>query len=109
MVITMRRTSGWSMIGEVAGGDTPAALAAGLRQLACDPELRRRLGGLRHQQVSEQLAAGFRTGNHIEWIQNLLSWYYDPMYDYQLEKKEARIVFRGDRQAVREFLKEYQP
>ena len=43
------------------------------------------------------------------WIQSLLSWYYDPMYDYQLEKKEARIIFRGDRQAVREFLETYEP
>jgi tRNA 2-selenouridine synthase len=71
--------------------------------------IQRRLGGLRHRQVSEQLADGFRTGEHGPWIQSLLSWYYDPMYDYQLEKKEARVIFRGDRQAVREFLDDYEP
>jgi tRNA 2-selenouridine synthase len=70
--------------------------------------IQRRLGGLRHRQISEQLTAGFRTGNHAVWIQSLLSGYYDPMYDYQLEKKSARIIFRGDRQAVREFLNTYQ-
>ena len=69
--------------------------------------IQRRLGGLRHRVVSEQLAAGFNTGDHAAWIQSLLSWYYDPMYDYQLEKKEARIIFRGDRRAVREFLAQY--
>ncbi len=71
--------------------------------------IQRRLGGLRHRQVSERLAEGFRTGEHRPWIQSLLSWYYDPMYDYQLEKKESRIIFRGDRNAVREFLGAYQP
>ena len=39
----------------------------------------------------------------------LLSFYYDPMYDYQLEKKAGRILFRGDRDAVREFLTSYRP
>ena len=71
--------------------------------------IQRRLGGLRHKQVSAQLERGFRTGEHQEWIQSLLSWYYDPMYDYQLEKKQRRIVFRGDRLAVKQFLESYQP
>jgi tRNA 2-selenouridine synthase len=91
-------------------------LAAGLSEVDLAERLQgnldriqRRLGGLRHRQVSEQLANGFRTGDHNPWIQSLLSWYYDPMYDYQLEKKEGRIIFRGDRPAVRDFLDSYQP
>jgi tRNA 2-selenouridine synthase len=90
-------------------------LAAGMSEEALAKRLQgsldrieRRLGGLRHRQVSEQLAAGFSSGEHQPWIQSLLSFYYDPMYDYQLEKKERRIIFRGDRQAVREFLTAYQ-
>lgn len=71
--------------------------------------IQRRLGGLRHRQVSERLAEGFRSGDHGAWIQSLLRWYYDPMYDYQLEKKASRIIFRGDRQAVSEFLNQYRP
>ena len=71
--------------------------------------IQRRLGGLRHKQVGEQLAHGFQTGEHQAWIESLLSWYYDPMYDYQLEKKQRRILFRGDRLAVTEFLEGYQP
>ena len=34
---------------------------------------------------------------HGEWIRLLLQKYYDPMYDYQLNKKLSRVVFRGSR------------
>jgi tRNA 2-selenouridine synthase len=91
----------------LASGITEADLAGRL-QSALD-RIQRRLGGLRHRQVSEQLAASFENGEHEPWIRSLLSCYYDPMYDYQLEQKEPRILFRGDRQAVRTFLEAYQP
>jgi tRNA 2-selenouridine synthase len=35
---------------------------------------------------------------HREWIHSLFADYYDPMYDYQLNKKLQRVVFRGDKQ-----------
>ena len=35
--------------------------------------------------------------SHKPWIKSLQN-YYDPMYDYQLDKKLQRVVFRGDRQ-----------
>ena len=41
---------------------------------------------------------------HNDWIEHLLSNYYDPMYEYQLKRKRERIVFSGDSVAVREFL-----
>ena len=41
---------------------------------------------------------------HSDWIEHLLSNYYDPMYEYQLKRKRERIVFSGDGVAVREFL-----
>ena len=59
--------------------------------------------------MARLLAEGFRTGDHSGWIERLLSWYYDPMYDYQLEKKAERVIFRGDADAVRSFLADYQP
>jgi tRNA 2-selenouridine synthase len=65
----------------------------------------RRLGGTRHRELSAQLHAAFANrASHQAWIQTLLSEYYDPMYDYQLTKKQARIAFRGHRDEVREFL-----
>lgn len=92
----------------VAGGD-PAVLAGGY--LASSDRIKRRLGGLRHAEVRRLMDAAFATDNdqhaHQRWIEALLSGYYDPMYDYQLAKKQARILFRGDRDAVRDYLVSY--
>lgn len=38
------------------------------------------------------------------YVSVLLSQYYDPMYDYQLQSKQHRIVFRGAPDAVREWV-----
>ena len=37
-------------------------------------------------------------------VESLLMDYYDPMYDYQIKKKEARIVFKGSADEVLEYL-----
>ena len=37
---------------------------------------------------------------HREWIAFLLEHYYDPMYEYQLQQRDGRVLFRGDREAV---------
>lgn len=44
--------------------------------------------------------------NHLfkVWIEKLLTHYYDPMYDYQLEKTTIPIIFRGNAQDVVSFL-----
>ncbi len=47
------------------------------------------------------------TAPHMEWIAILLTRYYDPMYEYLLSSKTDRIVFRGDKQAVGEWLDHY--
>lgn len=76
--------------------------------------IQRRLGGDRHQQVSAMLRAAFdaqwRSGDagaHREWIRYLLQQYYDPMYDYQLGKREGQCLFRGDRTAVIAWAREH--
>ena len=66
--------------------------------------IRKRLGGARHSEVAQALSRGFETGAHERWIEQLLSWYYDPMYDYQLEQKQDRIMARGDADEVRAYL-----
>jgi len=40
-----------------------------------------------------------------EWIAKLLTLYYDPMYDYQIQKSSLPIAFEGDEKAVTDFLK----
>ncbi|NVK40639.1 MAG: tRNA 2-selenouridine(34) synthase MnmH [Oceanospirillaceae bacterium] len=72
--------------------------------------VRKRLGGVRYREIAEQLAQALAAhsegepGLHRDWIRHLLVDYYDPMYDYQLAKRADRIVFRGDRTAVLEYL-----
>ncbi len=73
--------------------------------------IRKRLGGLRHQKlmklfeeaITKQLREG-STDLHRQWVAFLLSEYYDPMYDYQIEKRAEYIVFRGDRASVLSYL-----
>lgn len=75
--------------------------------------IRKRLGGQRHQELRKILDEAInsqRNGGdgegHRQWIAVLLEDYYDPMYRYQLEKRIARIQFRGDRASVKAYLAE---
>jgi tRNA 2-selenouridine synthase len=68
--------------------------------------IHKRLGGAKHQMISEQLRVAVTThregdaSGHREWIRTLLLDYYDPMYAYQLEKKQHRVVFRGSAEEI---------
>ncbi len=73
----------------------------------CIDRIRKRLGGLRHQQIKQLLHAAHESGEleqHKEWIEQLLSDYYDPMYDYQIQKKQDAIVFKGNADEVLDYL-----
>jgi tRNA 2-selenouridine synthase len=84
--------------------------ADGLREAMS--KLRRRIGDLRYRELLALLEQGLadhlngQPEHHKAWIEPLLTEYYDPMYDYQLTKKQPRIVFRGDALAVNEFLRD---
>ena len=43
---------------------------------------------------------------HKMWIEMLLQEYYDPMYDYQIEKSETPITFEGNYAEMLVYLKE---
>ncbi len=66
--------------------------------------IERRLGGVRRQAVEAALNRAFDGADHGAWIEPLLVWYYDPMYDHQLSGKRQRIVVQGCPAGVREFL-----
>ena len=72
--------------------------------------IRKRLGGARHQELAKVLEAALlahQQGDpepHKQWIEVLLRDYYDPMYDYQLKSKQRHVVFRGNFTEVLEFL-----
>jgi len=75
--------------------------------------IRRRLGIERFQQFSVVLDKALElqrnTGScdgHLAWLAPLLEEYYDPMYRYQLSKKAAQIVYRGDYGQVEGWLRD---
>lgn len=73
--------------------------------------IHKRLGGKQYQQLQDIMQQALlqqrnqnQTSQHLAWISLLLQKYYDPMYQYQLAKKSHRVLFRGDRQAMHEWL-----
>ncbi len=78
--------------------------------LASLQRIQKRLGGERYQKIHQQLQealnehkASGEVESHRIWIESLLTQYYDPMYDYQLDKKLDRVVFRGDCSQIKQY------
>lgn len=74
-------------------------------------KIRKRLGGLRSKKVLDLMEEGnkhqVKTGSshlHRSWVELLIKDYYDPMYDYQIEKSERKIVLQGDHEEVLSYL-----
>ena len=91
-------------IDHIVQGYALAPDASQARLTAALDNIARRLGSERHQRAREAMAAAFVDGSaaaHRRWVSMLLDWYYDPMYDHQLEQKRDRIVFRGDAMAAK--------
>lgn len=69
--------------------------------------IKKRLGGARYSAllaimeaaIDRQLKSGDISG-HEAWVEPLLSEYYDPLYNYQLENKPQRLTLRGSYQEV---------
>lgn len=72
--------------------------------------IRKRLGDVRYQELSERLEAALvahqhgDAEQHKQWIEVLLRDYYDPMYDYQLKSKQRNVAFCGNFDEVLRFL-----
>lgn len=91
-----------------------AGVMAHRNRLLSDLErTKKRLGGERYQQIAGLMQSAFdtqqSTGNaqeHREWIRRMLVDYYDPMYAYQLSRREGSRLCSGDRGQLHEFLSE---
>ena len=77
-------------------------------------KIQKRLGGVRYQEAKDQMESAIElrltTGSQdgfIPVVNTLLVDYYDPMYDYQFEKKTDRVCFKGSVDDVLGFLKAY--
>ncbi len=74
-------------------------------------KIKRRLGLERYQELKDLFENAYKqhgSKNTIQlyrkWIGKLLTYYYDPMYDYQIQKSDIKIVFRGNQEEVLEYL-----
>ncbi len=73
--------------------------------------IQRRLGNQKHNELCEtfenacveQMQSGSLEA-HKEWIETLLSEYYDPMYDYQIKKRSEQVEFSGSSEEILEYL-----
>ncbi|MCC4833331.1 tRNA 2-selenouridine(34) synthase MnmH [Shewanella sp. 10N.7] len=73
--------------------------------------IKKRLGGQQHAElttlIEQAINSQFNRNDlsaHFDWITSLLRHYYDPMYQYQLSKKQQRVIFSGDHQAIHDWL-----
>jgi len=73
----------------------------------------KRLGGMRYKELASKLQYAIdhlkQTGcpeAHEEWVSQLLTEYYDPMYDYQTSQKKDRIIFSGSMADALNYLKD---
>ena len=93
-------------------GEQQAHARLGQALLDALERISKRLGGARHQALRATLQAALKqqqrsgaTEQHRDWIRELLHGYYDPMYDYMLEKhRDGDTLFTGRRAEVLEFL-----
>ena len=76
--------------------------------------IERRLGGLRYKKLIDIFTDAIEIQKssdmldaHRAWVEYLLREYYDPMYDYQIEKRSGQILFRGDREEVLEYVSKF--
>ena len=66
-------------------------------------KIQRKLGGLRHKTLREAMQSALRTHRQDgdvrafdAVIRPLLEEYYDPMYDYAIERNRRRVRFAGE-------------
>lgn len=94
-------------------GEHDALEKLGEELLAALTRIQKRLGGARYKELRVSLEAALRcqrdngdVSQHERWIRPLLGDYYDPMYDYMMEKRIGNVLFRGSRDDVQAFLRQ---
>jgi tRNA 2-selenouridine synthase len=74
--------------------------------------IRNRLGGKNHDEIVRLVTEAFEESNatgdvslHRLWVAAVLEQYYDPMYEFHMAKRKDQVLFRGDRDAVIEWVR----
>jgi tRNA 2-selenouridine synthase len=91
----------------IGTGSEEAAIAVFAKYLASTRAISRRLGGVRTDEVLQDLAhsqSEYLAGRGLEsnraWIARLLKYYYDPLYKDSFQRRNPEITFRGNGQAI---------
>ncbi len=78
-------------------------------------KIQKRLGGVRYKQAKQQLQSAienYQNNNSLEGfiplVTSLLTEYYDPMYDYQISKKQDRVIYSGSYLEISSFIESYE-
>lgn len=79
-------------------------------------KIQKKLGGQRAQELLEDLNRAETifmettdlSANKV-WIEKILSWYYDPLYEKSFQQRKPQVQFRGSRKEIFEFIKKGQP
>ncbi|MEH6578886.1 MAG: tRNA 2-selenouridine(34) synthase MnmH [Amphritea sp.] len=73
--------------------------------------IKKRLGNERWQSLRTEMEKAIKAHQqdtgfeaHFNWLSPLLEWYYDPMYEYQLQLKNDRIIYRGSWLECKQYL-----
>ncbi len=76
--------------------------------------IRKRLGGDRYGKARDLLESAVKQHRdngdlaaYIPFVRLLLKEYYDPMYDYQLSKRSAKVLFRGTAVEIEQWTLDY--
>ena len=83
-------------------------LLAKERFLANLDKIKKRLGASSHLIIKKKIQEAFSNYDHnahFDWIEKLIVTYYDNMYDYQLNKKIDRCIFKGNTLECLEYLR----
>lgn len=77
---------------------------------------RKKLGGDRYQQFCDMVRHAYQgqlrgesSQGHLEWIILFLEIYYDPMYNYQIDQQQDKIIFQGSPDEVHDYLLSLEP
>jgi len=96
-------------------GDEKAGFAALSEYLRNSlSRVQRRLGGQRYAEIletmdvalAEQAQSGDEQG-HRAWLQRMLVEYYDPMYDYQRDKRQRMVKKAGNFTEILDYLHDF--
>lgn len=104
------------LLGDHNGSEEEAHARIRNKYLDAVKRIQKRLGGDRCKVIQEELEIAFDlfqssstsdVSGFCKPIQTLLEDFYDPMYDYQMSKRQGEILFCGNQEEIVEWAKNY--